>query len=336
MAHFCNRCGNPLVDGKCPSCDAKETSTHILDSAKSHIESMKNHMGISSPDPNNDDVYEENLQIVPDCVKASEGEMHVKQYKLAKLKSRAFGIPYAKAVGRMQITNKRVIFRASGKSLVGKTTLQHEFTIDEIAGIEARKEHSFNIWDLIIGFIVAILGGAIVAASINAMSELLCEDNHVSRLVLAYLFCLSGGAPFFILKKKWLLKLLCLGGSFIPLILFGYLTPMMVYTEGKGLEFFSKLAIFMGIGTFILTLITLFIYAIKPNLVLVIKTKSASEAIDIQRKRNGFAAMGKDAEHTGFTEVIPEEDAENCIREINAMITDIQKLGDFGIEKWKA
>lgn len=37
----------------------------------------------------------------------------------------------------------------------------------------------------------------------------------------------------------------------------------------------------------------------------------------------------------GFNEILPENDAEKCIREISAMISDIQKLGDFGIEKWR-
>ena len=38
---------------------------------------------------------------------------------------------------------------------------------------------------------------------------------------------------------------------------------------------------------------------------------------------------------TGFDEVIPTEQTESAIREISAIIGDIQKLGDFGIEKWK-
>jgi len=83
-----------------------------------------------------------------------------------------------------------------------------------------------------------------------------------------------------------------------------------------------------------LLLITLFIIAFKPNLVLVIKTKGAGEAIDIRRKKTvRFSA--KDEDHTGYKEVIPTDGAERCIRELNAVIIDIQKLGDYGIEKWK-
>jgi len=34
-------------------------------------------------------------------------------------------------------------------------------------------------------------------------------------------------------------------------------------------------------------------------------------------------------------EVLPGEDADVAIEELGSMITDIQKLGDFGIRKWK-
>jgi hypothetical protein len=37
---------------------------------------------------------------------------------------------------------------------------------------------------------------------------------------------------------------------------------------------------------------------------------------------------------TGFAEVFPTKETEGAIREIGAMIGDIQKLGDLGIEKW--
>ena len=37
----------------------------------------------------------------------------------------------------------------------------------------------------------------------------------------------------------------------------------------------------------------------------------------------------------GFSEVIPTDESETVIRELSALINDIQKLGDFGIDKWK-
>ena len=34
--------------------------------------------------------------------------------------------------------------------------------------------------------------------------------------------------------------------------------------------------------------------------------------------------------------ILPGSDTENVLREIGAIITDVQKLGDYAIDKWKA
>ncbi len=339
MAKFCTRCGRPLAEGETCSCmgqaaaPAPAASSFDLGAAKGFWESMKNRMGIGDPELNKGDVFEKDKNIIPDCVKANEGEIPVKQYTVATLRNRILGIPYTKAIGRMQVTNKRVIFRAPGRCLAGRTTLQHEFAIDELAGVEARREYVFNGWDLILGLIVTMLGGGLMTALITSIME---DAKMAVGIIFALLFGLALCVPFFMLKKKWLLKLLCLGGSFMPMLSVGIAASKMgEYMDRGGLEFFGGVLVFFGILSLILTLFALFIYAIKPNLVLLIKTKSANEAIDIKRKK--FALFGgKDEEHTGYAEVLPADDAERCIREIDAMINDIQKLGDFGIDKWKA
>ena len=42
-----------------------------------------------------------------------------------------------------------------------------------------------------------------------------------------------------------------------------------------------------------------------------------------------------DAQYMGYNEVLPTDETEKAIREIGAIINDIQKLGDYGIAKWK-
>lgn len=314
MATFCSNCGKPLAEGETCSC-SRQAPAFNVDSAKGYLESMKNRMGIGDPELNKGDAFEKGKLIIPDCVNANEGEIPVKQYEVATLQNRILGIPYTKAVGRMQVTNKRVIFRAPGRCLAGRTTLQHEFAIDELAGVEARREYMFNFWDLVIGLLITIIGGSIISALIPICSF----GIDAIAIILTLSLGVAGCIPFFMVKKKWLLKLLCLGGSSLPMLSCG--------------GFIS----FLGSISLIFALFTLFIYAIKPNLVLLIKTKSASEAINIKRKKgtSGLFGGGKEEEHTGYTEVIPAEDTERCIREINAIISDIQKLGDFAIEKWK-
>lgn len=323
MAKFCTRCGKPLQEGEICSCSANSTPMPKIDttSAKGFLESMKNRMGIGDPELNKDDAFEKGKQIIPDCVRSNESEIPVKQYTVATLRNRIFGIPFVKAIGRIQVTNKRVIFRAPGRSLVGRTTLQQEFAVDEIAGIEARREYVFAFWALIFGMAVMELGGMVMLMLLQAMTGL----RGAGAIILSLLFGIAGCIPFFTLKKKWLLKLLCLGGSFMSLA-----------AIGNG--FFYVLA-FISLAFAIFALV---IYTFRPNLVLLVKTKGASDAIDIRRyKKPGifarlFGNRNEKDNHTGFTEILPLDDTERCIREIDAMINDIQKLGDFGIEKWKS
>lgn len=91
----------------------------------------------SKIDVNNDnkldvkDYYEIEKNIVPDNIEADEGEVPIKQYNVVTFRSKT-----AKAEGRLQLTNKRVLFRASGLSLKKQITVQDEFAIDEIEEIQ--------------------------------------------------------------------------------------------------------------------------------------------------------------------------------------------------------
>ena len=289
-------------------------------------ESLKNRIGIGNPELNEGDAFETDKQIIPDCVTANEGETPVKQYEIARLRNRILGIPYARAVGRIQVTNKRVIFRAPGHCLAGRTTLQHEFAIDEIAGVEARREYVANLGDLLLGLIVTGVGALVMTLLLNVLCR---ETRDIAWYILLPLFfCVPGFAPFFLMKKKWLLKVLCLSATCAPLTYFGLMVSQM---DGFA-AFCGYNMLFLALIALVLLLFCLFLYTIRPNLVLIIKNKGAHDTIDIQRAK--IALGGRGEEHSGYMEVLPMDDAERCIREIDALINDIQKLGDFGIEKW--
>lgn len=320
MAKFCTKCGKPLEE-----CTCSKNSIPVISSSNfGFLQDMKNRMGIGEPEINSAPPYERGMKIIPDCVKSSDGEIPVKQYTVAKLKNRLMGITIGKAEGRLEVTNKRVIFRAPGRCISGKMTLQQEFTIDEISGIEARREYVTTFWDFIIGFFVAAIGFA-VGTPVSTL------DSIGLQVFLGLILGIAALIPFFVIKKKWLLKLLCTGFS----------EGVMVPVLAGGTRMSEGIVVLLFIPALISTLIVLFnifLYAIRPNLVLIVKTKSASEAIDVQRKEAGFLKLlfgGKIDEHTGYTEVTPMENTETAIRELGAVVSDIQKFGDFGIEKWQ-
>ncbi len=70
-----------------------------------------------------------------------------------------------------------------------------------------------------------------------------------------------------------------------------------------------------------------------PNLIINIKTKSATDAIQIRRRESGW--FKQTIEYTGYSEVLPWTDADIATKELGAMITDLQNFGDNAIENWK-
>ena len=344
MAKFCTRCGRSLEENEICQCYFQGTTQGATQNPKvvdinagiDLLTKWKNDVGIGDPELNKTDAYEKDKQIVPDVVKANESEFPVKQYTLATLRNRGiFGITFSKAIGRLQVTNKRVIFRAPGKSIAGRTTLQHEFAIDEIAGIESRREYVFNFWDIIMGWIILVLGGVISTAFINSLCAR--AEGILGMVLLTLVIGAAGCIPFLRLKKKWGLKLLCLGASVFPLAIHGIRLLVMSSYYGAGYGFWGGFMSLLALIVLVFVVISYIYYVIKPSLHMVIKTKSASSAIDIRRERFGLFGIPLNFNTgTGYAEIVPEDDAEKSIREIGALINDIQKLGDFGIEKWKA
>lgn len=352
MASFCKYCGRPLADGEVCHCNTNQqwsanqqwsTNEGTTDRGSSNFDStgygtnrnyfngnatdfwssMKIRMGLT--DQNDDSVYEDGKKIVPDVVKPNEGEVPIRQYEVATLRNKCAGITYAKAKGRIQVTNKRILFRAPGKSIIGtRSSIQHEFAIDEIGGIEARREHILNMGDFFVGYLCAIFG-YILSGLFLMLTE---NGSEFLFYFLAMLLGIGALVPFFMIKKRWLLKM------FFDGISVGAFSLAVLVNRNW---FFS---IFLAAALIIL-IINGIIYALRPNLVLMVKPKgAASTAIDI-RRTNGLGRMfqrsgaGESDDHTGFKEVFPEEGAEEAIRELGAIISDIQKLGDYGIEKWK-
>jgi len=132
--------------------------------------------------------------------------------------------------------------------------------------------------------------------------------------------------------KDFLFKLAVLGislgaslGSILGSILGVSLGASPSDSIGALFLLFIPLAFILGI----ITLICLFLHFIRPNMVISIKNKmgSGEGPVDIRRK-----TIKSDS--TGFAEVIPTEETEGAIREIGAIIKDIQTLGDLGLQKW--
>jgi len=141
---------------------------------RNFLVSMKNRMGIGDPARNASDTYERGKKIVPDSIKSDEGEIPVKQYNIAILRNL---FKFERAEGRMQVTNKRLVFRAAGRSVRGRTTLQHEYAINEIAGIEAVRNYKFSIQYLVGAILIICLSIFLISRCSSVLSGLPTPNN---------------------------------------------------------------------------------------------------------------------------------------------------------------
>ena len=272
--------------------------------------------------------YEKETEIVPDCLDLSDGEIPVKQYTVAKMSNRILGIPYERAVGKVQVTNKRVIFRAPGKGIAGRTCQTWEFSVDELAGVTSQKRFVPQAWAIFVALLSAMIGFLAYFLLRMAFIEASWEGQITLMCVFGVLLGFGGLVPFFLVNKHWFLKLMGEGLSFAAFL---FAALILGAARSGAAKFFSVVFWIFTVLVGILLLITLFIASLRPDLVLQLKGKTAVDAIFMKRKL--FRGVGMHL--ATYTEVLPYKNVEDCIRELNAIIIDIQKLGDYAVEKWK-
>lgn len=289
--------------------------------------SLMSRIGVGDPESNSDGVYERGMQIVPDNLTLNEGEVPIRQYDVAVLRSR---LKLERAEGRLQVTNKRLLFRATGRSVRGKTTLQHEFALDDMKGFEIHKDYRFSFLDLLAALICAFLVGSIFGGMVTALFR--------SSAVMAGIFGLLLGAasvvPFFLLYRRFFLKLLCSAAGTMSVLPVFAMSRMAARYGGGGWSFLLGLSAIVLVCAFVVLIAGIFLFSFKPNLVFDFKTMGGGAPIQIRRKVGGLFGANR-MEYSGFNEVLPAADTERALREVGALINDIQKMGDRAIEQWK-
>ncbi len=307
MKNYCRICGEKLAPGQKHNCPKLQ----FWAKAKNFFANLLKRTGIEHAKADLEESFERGKQIVPDNVVPDEGEIVVKQYDVAVLRSR-FRRNFAE--GRMQVTNKRLIFRSAGHSLTGKTTYQCEFAMDKIDGVDICKDNRFLLFDLIKNLLITLY-----TSSLGVLfGYLIGESNSGFLVFLSLLVGASLCIPFFMVSKKFLMKAILLSISS------GLTVAAVGFAEMHQTTLLLILAVIVYLLSFVLFWISMFLSFFQPNLYIGIQTSSGATSIQVG------------AEWCGFGEVLPGKDADLAIQELGALINDIKSLGDLGIEKWQS
>lgn len=270
-----------------------------------------------------------NKTIVP-----GEGEISIKTYLCTSFSSFIFGI---KAQGYLEITNKRLLFQALGKSITGNISVIHnEVPIAETVGINIYKGKAFHPFRLLLGMVlsqlVAAVGGIIIAFLFSFLSnsvfayQFLIWALFFGAMYLAYLHNrekmpddLADNADENSNKQ---LLIASLG-----------LAALLSLTKGAFDPFHSYGSIVIAYPVYVAAfLYILYRFAKKPAFSLQIFTKSSSSAIV---NVAGFSPLSSTKIAAKALSARPGKDSLLVLKEVGAIILDIQNMGDSVLDKWK-
>lgn len=314
-SRFCTSCGAGLnPDGTCsnPDCVNARKGSNRREGQQSRAFSKDT--GYSSPKyAQSENVSgETGKRIVPDCVNADDGEIPIRQYDIARLRS-PFKLNFAE--GRLQVTNKRILFRTSGRSLIGPTSSQYEFAIEEVAGVELHRQAHFNFISALFWLVITFLAYEI---SQNVFS-VIGSWGFISSVVMI-LFAVISLSVFLLLKGKAEIRHIILSLTYSYVL--ATQTSLSSLLGARDPGFLTSTACTIIFACF---LINLFCVILAPNLMIFIRTKGGSPSIEIQRKKV-FGIVPQ--EGTGFSQVMPGPDFDKAEKELGALIREIQHSGN--------
>lgn len=249
------------------------------------------------------DCYERNKKIVPDLIQPCGQEIPIRQYDLCCCRSLLRGLWQE---GKMQVTNKRVLFRLSGRNWIGKAQTSVEFSLDEIAGMDIRTSNKLSGVTLLINILLSAVFTGLGAGFVRLSPK--------AGAVIGFLLLL-------------LVHILVRRHYYFKYMVTGFCLPCMMIAAALWESGFWKFALTV---TGILLIVYLLVSSLKPSLDISVLAKcNTSGPIEIKRQSiwERMFVFGM--------EVLPGRDAVRAMDEVGTMINDIQRFGDYGIEKWK-
>lgn len=270
----------------------------------------------------------------------SDNEQIVRNYECTK-RFRLLGPAIS---GYLTITNKRIVYHSQAKSFTGSSAIISEVALDDFSGLSTSISTSFNwifflifclimypitlfffsIFSLLLaGWIIGIL--LMMPYAFAFLFERNIFSQEFQNQFLGSIDQIPGGD---ILKRRDRTFYL---GMFRLSFWFGFALVTWNIVQSLGLIQFTPLAFLL------LAVVYYFIYRAifgrMNSFRLAISSRSPKNAgITIPGNPVGLILGGDAAVQSLYSG--PGRDAQQIVRELGALLTDIRQMGDLGIQKW--
>lgn len=267
-------------------------------------------------------------------------EKIVRTYECTRL--RRFLAPAT--VGFLTITNKRIIFHSSGKSLTGKSLLVNEMPLEDTAGVRAYLEVTIN-------WLYFIILCAILFAIMGYLSlEIPFLTSWIFAMFLMFPFSTLWILTSNILNEqtKWKifnsidekLQHKIRTAELLPILAPSMRIPFIIGLLILGWDFaFSEFFQQMSPLNYLVLLtvyfgIYLYLIGQQRTFSLTIGSKTMKGSGIFIPGTSFLTILTRDTTAPDTLGASPAKDAEQVTRELGALLIDIRQLGDLGIQKW--
>jgi hypothetical protein len=273
------------------------------------------------------------FQLLRNYLTPAEGESSVRSYHITSLKSRLLSL---ETEGYLTITNKRVVFYASGSSYGGRSILQSEVPIEDVSGINCYKGTYFSFLAFFAAILAAYIAATILVSIIGFLiiQSDISFDNYEAVLVMIWLLAIAALIGSFFIPRDNIYRSVLAGISamlFVALGGLGMVTGMLAMIM-RGSEESTNIALLIAVGVVIYSIVCFFWYARRETMSLAIGSKGGGSTPIAISGISSFSLYNTAALKALSAE--PAGDSETMIKELGAIVLDIQALGDHGIQKW--
>jgi hypothetical protein len=268
----------------------------------------------------------------------SEGEKIIKTYECTSIKKLFFG----KSIGYLTLTNKRILYHATGKSIKGKSLVINEMPVEDVTGISNYMGTSINWFSMTI--FAAIMYFIITPIFLKTSPKFMYSDALGILSLFPFLFLWLWNKNVFSreIKANILENLSGISDlGFVKHIQAGTFIRLFYYLFVYGL-YILGLNILPNNSVIFRLLLYVVIYFLVSGrnqaFTLLVFSKSSKGAgiylPGVQQFRI-FSFRTNESTAADTMSGSPARDSELVVKELGAIITDLKQMGDFAIEKWQ-